>query len=175
MLCKIFLMFIYWIISAYLFIQYPSKLKCICLKKINYFVFIIHQVNKHGVSRWFTEADVKNFVSYALRTITNITRDMVNWKKEFLHSCISKILFIDTEQLSKVQISSQVFFKDFVDRFGSTYFKNEFFWNSFSKILLMFFRIAINLKTGSSKKYSWKILFIDSKTSLTKTIHLKVR
>ena len=38
-------------------------------------------------------------------------------KKEFLHRCISKILFIDAEQLSKMQISLQVFWKDFVDRF----------------------------------------------------------
>ena len=31
------------------------------VKEINYFVFIIHQVNKHGVSRrWFTEADIKH-------------------------------------------------------------------------------------------------------------------
>ena len=35
--------------------------------------------NKHGVSkRWFTEADVKHFKSGALRTITIITRIMVN-------------------------------------------------------------------------------------------------
>ena len=38
---------------------------------------MIHQVNKHGVSgRWFTEADVRNFKSGALRTTTNITRAM---------------------------------------------------------------------------------------------------
>ena len=30
---------------------------------------------------------------------------------------------IDTEKLSKMQISSQVFFKDFADRFGITYLK----------------------------------------------------
>ena len=54
----------------------------IYVKKINYFVFIIHQVNKHGVSRrWFTEADVKDFKSGALRTIPNITRGMVDCKK----------------------------------------------------------------------------------------------
>ena len=56
-------------------------------------------MNKHGVSRgWITEADVKHFKSGALRTITNITKSMINWKK------ISKILFIGTEQLSEVQI-----------------------------------------------------------------------
>ena len=31
-------------------------------------------MNKHGVSRWFNEADVKDFKSGALRTTTNITR-----------------------------------------------------------------------------------------------------
>ena len=49
------------------------------VKKTNYFVFTMHQVNKHGVSRrWFTEADIKGFKSGTLRTITNITRCMVN-------------------------------------------------------------------------------------------------
>ena len=44
-------------------------------KKRNYFVFIIHQVNKCGVSRrWFSEIDVKDFKSGALRTATNTTR-----------------------------------------------------------------------------------------------------
>ena len=128
------------------------------LKKINYFVFIIQQVNNHGLSRrWVTETDVKHFKSGALEIITNITRNMVNWKKEFLHRYISKILFIDTEKLSKMQISLQVFFKDFADRFRITYLKNGFLWSCFSKILLIDFRIATNLKTGSSKKYSWKI------------------
>ena len=47
--------------------------------KRNYFVFVTHQVNKHGVSRrWFTEANVEHFKSGALKTITNITRSMVN-------------------------------------------------------------------------------------------------
>ena len=46
-----------------------------CVNKRNYFVFIIHRVNKYGVSRrWFTKADVKDFKSCALRTTTNITR-----------------------------------------------------------------------------------------------------
>ena len=48
---------------------------------------------------------------------------MVNWKKEFFSRCISKILFIDTEKLSKMHISLQVFFNDFGDRFGITYFE----------------------------------------------------
>ena len=131
---------------------------------MNYYVFIIHQVNNHRASRrWFTETDVKHFKSGASRTITNITRSMVNWKKEFLHRCISKILFIDTEKLSKRQISLQVFFKDFADRFRINYLNKGFLWSCFSKILLIDFRIATNLKTGLSKKCSWKILFIDFK------------
>ena len=64
---------------------------------------------------------ISKILSVALRTITNITRSMVNWKKWIIHWFISKILFLDTEQLSKMQISLQVFFKDFVYRFGTTY------------------------------------------------------
>ena len=75
---------------------------------------------------WFTEAAVKHFKSGIVRTITNITRTMVNWKKDFLHSCISKVFFIDTGQLSKMQISWQVFFKNLVDRFQANYLKNFF-------------------------------------------------
>ena len=37
------------------------------------------------------------------------------------------------------------------------------------------FRIATNPKTGLSINYSQKILFVDSKASTTKIIHLKVR
>ena len=67
------------------------------------------------------------FKSGALRTITNnITRSMINWKKEFLHRCISKTLFIDTEQFSKMYIFLHVFFKDYVYRFRTTYLKNGF-------------------------------------------------
>ena len=102
----------------------------IYVKKISYFVFIIHQVNNHRVSRrWLTETDVKHLNSSALGTITNTNRSIVNWKKknEFLHRCISKILFIDTEKLSKIQISLQVFFKGFAERFRITYLKNGFF------------------------------------------------
>ena len=84
-------------------------------------------MNNHRVPRrWFTETDVKHFKSGALRTVTNITRSMVNWKKEFLHRCISKIFFTDTEKLSKMQISFQVFLKDF-DRFRSPTLKMDFF------------------------------------------------
>ena len=63
---------------------------------------------------------LRDFKSGLIRTIT--TKSTVNWKKEFLHMCISKILFIDTEKLSKMQISSQVLFKDF-----DNYNKNNLF------------------------------------------------
>ena len=133
-----------------------------------------HHVNNHGVSRrWFTETDVKHFKSSALRTTTNITRSMVNWKKDFFYNCIWKILFIDTENLFKMQISMQVLFMAFVNRFGFTYLKNRFLWSCLSKFLLINCRIATNLKTALSKKYSWKILFVYFKTT-TKLIHLNV-
>ena len=45
-------------------------------KNINYFVFIIHQVNKYGISRWFTESNAKHFTIGALRTITNAARSI---------------------------------------------------------------------------------------------------
>ena len=59
-------------------------------------------MNKRGVSRrWFTEADVKDFKNTALRIVKNITRSMVNWKRK-----------------------KNSFTGAFVDRFGTTYFKN---------------------------------------------------
>ena len=144
---------------------------------LSYFVFITHLLNNHGVfRRWFTETDVKHFKSQWCIPNNHkyITRSIVNWKKkEFLHRCISKILLIDTEKLSKMQTTLQVFFKDFADRFRITYLENWFFWSCFLKILLIDFRIVTNLKTGLSKKCSWKILFINFKTK-TKIIHLKV-
>ena len=45
--------------------------------------------------------------------VSRTNRNMGNWKK-FLRKCFAKILFPDTEQLSEMWISSQVFFKDFV-------------------------------------------------------------
>ena len=71
---------------------------------------------------------------YALKIIRNVTRSLVNWKKEFLHRCISKILFIDAVRLSKMQISLQEFFKNFVDRFQNSYqSKNWIVWRVFLK------------------------------------------
>ena len=59
-------------------------------------------MNKHGVSRgWITEADVKHFKSGALRTITNITKSMINWKKK--------------------RFPSLAYFKDFVHRYRTAF------------------------------------------------------
>ena len=66
-------------------------------------------------------------------------------KKNFLTGVFQKILFIDTEKLSKMQISLQVFFKDFADRFRITYLKNGFFWSCFSKILSTDFKIRFQV------------------------------
>ena len=112
---------------------------------------------------------IPNIKSGALRTTTSITRNMLNWKKEFLHMFISKILFIDTEQFSKTNIFSHVFFKDFVDGFGATFLKNEILWSCFSQVLLIDFGKATNLTPGSSKKYSCEVFFVDSKTSTKKS------
>ena len=90
---------------------------------------------------------------------------------------LSQILVIDTEEFSRMQISWQVFFENSVDRFWTTVptLKNDFFdVVLFVKILLIYLWIASNLKTGLSKKYLWKILFMDSKMSATNIIHLKV-
>ena len=51
--------------------------------------------------------------------------------------------------------------------------KTDFFEVVFQNILLINF-ISTNLKTGLSKTFSRKILFIDSKTSTTTITHLKV-
>ena len=114
------------------------------------------------------------FLWFKIFTLITTLQEYGKLKKEFLHRCILKFLFIDTEQVSKMQISLQVFFKNSVDWFGTAYPKNGFCWSCFSKILLIDFSIATNLKTGSSKMCSWKILFIDFKISATKINHLKV-
>ena len=102
---------------------------------------------------------------------------MVNWKKKkFLQRCISKIfLFIDTERHSKMWIFSWVFFKDFIDRFGTTYLKNWFLWMYFSKTFLKYFRIATYLKSGLSRMYSWRIEnFYNKNNSLKGTPRKKI-
>ena len=61
------------------------------VKKINYFVSIIHQVNKHGISRrWFTEADVKDFKSGVLRPTTKL---IAKYNLFFQYCDSKKILF----------------------------------------------------------------------------------
>ena len=92
--------------------------------KRNYFVFIINQMNKHGLSRrQFTETDAKHFKSGALTIITD--KDYTSYGK--LKKRIPwQNLFTDTEEFFKMRISSQVIFKKFVGRFGSTCLKNLF-------------------------------------------------
>ena len=89
-------------------------------------------MNKHGVSlRWFTEADVKDFKSGALRTITNITRSTENSKKK----------------------SSQMYFKDFVHteqnriQMQNNFIKCKFLRRYFSRILFIDSELP-NLKNG---------------------------
>ena len=67
----------------------------------------MHQLNKHGVStRWLTVTNFKHIKSGTLRTITNIIKKEYTCygklKKKFLPRSISKILFIDKEQHSKI-------------------------------------------------------------------------
>ena len=58
--------------------QFACKLKYTSQEK-KLFVFIIHKGNKHGVSTSkFTEADIQDIKSGALRTTANINRSMVN-------------------------------------------------------------------------------------------------
>ena len=101
----------------------------IYVKKINYFVFIIHQVNNHGVSRrGLTETDVKHFKSGALRTII-ITRSIVNCtgvfqnfpKCKFLCRYFSRILLIDSESPTLKMDFLKLFFENFADRFQNSY------------------------------------------------------
>ena len=67
-----------------------------------------------------------NILRVVIKNNHKYNQDYGKPKKEFLHWCISKILFIDIEKLSKMQISLVMFFKDFVDRFVTTYLKNSF-------------------------------------------------
>ena len=64
-----------------------------------------------------------------------------------------RILLIDSEiPTLKIDFFLKLLFENFVNRFQNNY----------------------QSKTESSRKYSLKILFIDSKTSTIKIIHLKV-
>ena len=51
---------------------------------------------------WFTKADVKHFKGVALRTFTNITKSMMNWKK-------------------KKNSVTGMYFKDFVHRYRTAF------------------------------------------------------
>ena len=125
-------------------------------------------MNKDGLSRReCTVTDVKHYMSGALRTIKNITRSMVNWKNKFVHSYISKILFIDKGFLKCKFLCMYFSWILLIDSELPT-LKMDFF-----KVLLINFRIATSLITQSSKRYSWKIFFIDFKTD-TKKIHFKL-
>ena len=62
--------------------------------------------------------------------------------------------------------SSHVFFKDFFERLRATYFKNGFLWE-------FCWLISDWKKTESSEKYSWRILIIDFKASMTKNTSFK--
>ena len=109
-------------------------------------------MNNHGVSRrWFTETDVKHFES--IKNNHRYNQEYGKLKKRIPSQVYFKD-FVHTEQFSKMQIFLQVFFKNFVDRFGTTYLKNGFLRSCFSKILLIHFRVATNLKTRLSKKCS---------------------
>ena len=91
-------------------------------------------MNKHGVSRsWFTEAYVKYFKGgWCIKNSHKYNQEYGKLKNKKQKKIPSHV-FIDTEQLSKMQISLQVFFTDFVDRLGTTTLKMDFFW----KILLI--------------------------------------
>ena len=83
------------------------------------------------------------------------------------YSCERIYVLWETEK----KISSQVYFEDFADRFGTTCLKNGFLQRYFSRPLLIDFTIATYLKKESSQKHSWWILFTDFKSSTTKLIN----
>ena len=91
-------------------------------------------MNKHGVSRrWFTEAYVKYFKGgWCIKNSHKYNQEYGKLKKKKKKNSLTSG-HRDTEQLSKMQISLQVFFTDFVDRLGTTTLKMDFFW----KILLI--------------------------------------
>ena len=90
-------------------------------------------MNKHGVSRrWFTEAYVKYFKGgWCIKNSHKYNQEYGKLKKKKKKKKNPSPVFIDTEQLSKMQISLQVFFTDFVDRLGTTTLKMDFFLENF--------------------------------------------
>ena len=92
---------------------------------------------------------------------------MVNWKMCIPSQMFSRILLIDTEQLSKIWFSVKVFFKEMLIDSELPTLNLEFFEGIFqTKALLIDSRIATCLKKRSSEKHYWRILFIDFKTAI---------
>ena len=103
-------------------------------------------MNNHRVSRrWFTETNVRYFKSGELN---NHKQEYGKLKKRIpSQRYISKILITDTEKLYNMQISSQVFFKDFIDRFRISTLK----WIS----LKLFFKNAVDRFQNSYQSKNW--------------------
>ena len=74
----------------------------------------------------------------------------------------SKILFVDTDQLSKIRVfshrySSRILLIDFRT---VNDLQNAFHQMYFSEFLLVDFTMATYLKSGPSQRYFWKVFFI---------------
>ena len=67
-------------------------------------------MNKHGVSRKsFTEANVKDFKSVALRTTTNITRTGLELKCILILKCDLFLHYCDSKEISLYYLHIQNF------------------------------------------------------------------
>ena len=97
------------------------------------------------------ELDTKQFPQH---TIADLISGIIAQSGEAFMVEGNKHTHTRTQQVSKTQISSQVFFNDFVDKFGTTKLKNGFLQSRFLKTLSIDFKIATNIETGPSKKYS---------------------
>ena len=114
-----------YVITASLFTKHICKLGKYVNKR-NCFVFIIHRLNKHGVSRrWLTIIYFKHFQNVSLKTITNITRNNF-LSSEFLQRYFSRTLLIDL-QLStlKMDFFEGIFFRSIVDIFQNSYLSKK--------------------------------------------------
>ena len=89
-------------------------------------------MNKHRVfrrsRRCFTETDVKHFKKRALRTIRNIAEKDYGLFGELQKIILSQVYIKDFAYRYRTVFTNVNFFtgifKDFVDRFGTTYLKN---------------------------------------------------
>ena len=91
-------------------------------------------MNKHEVSRrWFTEVYGKYFKGgWCIKNSHKYNPEYGKLKKKKQkQKKIPSHVFIDTEQVSKMQISLLVFFTDFVDRVGTTTLKMDLFFENF--------------------------------------------